>query len=111
VSIPTFSTKDYFFDLPADLIASEPLAKRDESRLLVVNRENGTLEHRQIKDLPQILDSSYVLVANNTKVIRARLLGERVGTGGKVEFFLLRKTLECLLARADENGIEDCARF
>ena len=88
---PSFSTRDYFFDLPPELIAAVPLAQRDESRLLVVNRAAGTIEHRQIKDLPQILDSSYSLVANNTKVIRARLIGERVGTGGKVEFFLLRK--------------------
>ena len=86
-----FLTKDYFFELPAELIAAEPLIERTASRLLVFNRIKNTIEHRYIKDLPQILDSSYSIVANNTKVIRARLLGERLGTGGKVEFFLLKK--------------------
>ena len=88
---PLFLTKSYHFELPEELIASEPLQRRDSSRLLVVNRANGSIEHRQIGELPAILDSSFTLVANNTKVIRARLLGERVGTGGKVEFFLLKK--------------------
>lgn len=90
-SISTFLTKDYHFELPEGLIAATPLEKRDDSRLLVVNRTLNSVQHRQMKDLPQILDSNYALVANNTRVIRARLLGERVGTGGKVEFFLLRK--------------------
>ncbi len=91
MSAPSFLTRDYFFDLPSELIAAEPLLRRDDARLLVVNRIQGTLDHRHIKDLPQILDSSFSIVVNNTKVIRARLLGERVGTGGKVEFFLLRR--------------------
>lgn len=99
--IPSFQTRDYFFDLPSELIAAVPLEQRDSSRLLVVDRAKGTITHRMIRDLPQILDSTYSIVANNTKVIRARLLGERVGTGGKVEFFLLRKVLtdEASLAR------------
>lgn len=88
---PSFQTRDYFFDLPNELIAAVPLEQRDTSRLMVVHRAKGIIEHRSIQDLPEILDSSYSIVANNTKVIRARLLGERVGTGGKVEFFLLRK--------------------
>lgn len=88
-----YLTKNYSFELPESLIASEPLSVRDHSRLLVVNRTLGTIEHKQILDLPQILDSSYSLVANNTKVIRARLLGNRIGTGGKVEFFLLKKMI------------------
>ncbi len=88
---PAFLTKSYTFELPASLIAETPLQKRDSSRLLVVNRAEHRIEHRRIADLPQILDSSVTLVANNTKVIKARLLGERVGTGGKVEFFLLKR--------------------
>ncbi len=95
-SIPTFQTKDYHFHLPEELIASTPLQQRDASRLLVYRRGQGTrledcIQHARIQDLPQILNSSFSLVANNTKVFRARLLGERVGTGGKVEFFLLKK--------------------
>ena len=87
----TFQTKDYFFDLPEKLIASNPLEQRDASRLLVYHRSEDRIEHARILDLPHILDSGFSLVANNTKVIRARLLGERTGTGGKVEFFLLKK--------------------
>lgn len=90
-SEPTFQTKDYFFDLPEGLIAANPLQQRDASRLLVVHRNENRIEHARILDLPRILNSNFALVANNTKVIRARLLGERVGTGGKVEFFLLKK--------------------
>jgi S-adenosylmethionine:tRNA ribosyltransferase-isomerase len=86
-----FETSRYSFHLPEELIADQALAKRDESRLLVVHRRQKTFEHRKMIDLPQILDSSYVLCANNTRVIRARLLGERMGTGGKVEFFMLKK--------------------
>jgi S-adenosylmethionine:tRNA ribosyltransferase-isomerase len=90
-----FSTQTYSFDLPSELIASEPLAKRDDSRLLVVHRNSHTIEHRLISELPEILKNSagktpFALVANNTKVFRARLFGNRVGSGGKVEFFLLR---------------------
>lgn len=87
----TFKTGDYRFDLPEELIAATPLKNRDESRLLVVDRKTKSISHRRIKDLTAILTPNTVLVANNTKVIRARLLGERVGTGGKIEFFLLQK--------------------
>jgi S-adenosylmethionine:tRNA ribosyltransferase-isomerase len=91
-----YSTKTYSFDLPEDLIASEALAKRDSSRLLVVNRATRTIEHRTIQDLPEILNHNYEIVVNNTRVFRARLLGERVGSGGKVEFFMLKKKGERL---------------
>ncbi len=88
---PTFQTKDYSFELPDSLIATHPLQKRDDSRLLVVNRAEQRIQHARVSDLPFILPGNTSLVANNTKVIKARLLGERVGTGGKVEFFLLKK--------------------
>lgn len=101
-SSPTsFSTKDYFFELPSRLIAAQPIAQRDEARLLVVDRARGSVEHRQVKDLPDLLgggySGGYSIVANNTKVFRARLIGERVGTGGRVEFFILKRvgTLQC----------------
>ena len=92
----SFSTQTYSFDLPEALIASEPLALRDASRLLVVHRKSKTIEHRSIRDLPLLLDSSYALVANNTRVFRARLFGNRVsdprnGPGAKVEFFMLKQ--------------------
>ncbi len=88
---PSFLTKDYHFDLPEDLIATHPLQERDQSRLLVVDRKSRTVSHQKVSDLPSILPPYFSLVANNTKVIKARLLGERVATGGKVEFFLLKK--------------------
>ncbi len=84
-----FDTSSYNFDLPDSLIADTPLKSRDQSRLLVVNRLSRTIEHRNVFELPEILSPDFVVVANNTRVFKARLLGEREGTGGKVEFFLL----------------------
>jgi S-adenosylmethionine:tRNA ribosyltransferase-isomerase len=86
-----FDVRNYQYTLPEELIAAEPLQQRDRSRLLVVNRKSQTWEHRIFSEIPSILDPGTVLVANNTRVIRARLLGEREGTGGKVEFFMLRR--------------------
>src|SRR5687768_8880459 len=81
-----------FFDyeLPEHLIAQEPAARRDESRLLVVRRDSGTLEHRTFHDLPDLLHLNDLLVLNDTKVIPARLVGQRVATGGKWEGLYLR---------------------
>ncbi len=86
-----FDVRNYQYTLPDELIAAEPLQQRDRSRLLVVNRRSRTWEHRIFSEIPTILDPGTVLVANNTRVIRARLLGEREATGGKVEFFMLRR--------------------
>jgi S-adenosylmethionine:tRNA ribosyltransferase-isomerase len=91
-----YSTRTYSFELPDELIASESLAQRDASRLLVVNRNKGTIEHHTIRDLPRLLNAEYEMVVNNTRVFRARLLGERIGSGGKVEFFMLKKKGERL---------------
>ena len=89
-----FKTQDYSFVLPEALIATEALPNRDASRLLVVHRQARKIEHRSIQDLPQILDANYRVVANNTKVFRARLLGRRKSTQGKIEFFLLERLSE-----------------
>jgi len=91
-----FSTQTYSFELPEALIAAEPLARRDASRLLVVHRGSHTIEHRRVDELPQILSSDYEMVVNNTRVFRARLLGERLldggkKIGGKIEFFMLKR--------------------
>jgi S-adenosylmethionine:tRNA ribosyltransferase-isomerase len=86
-----FDVRNYQYSLPEELIAAEPLEQRDRSRLLVVNRNSRTWEHRVFNEIPEILDPGTVIVANNTRVIRARLLGEREETGGKVEFFMLRR--------------------
>ena len=89
MGVDPFKTASYSFSLPDSLIADTPLESRDQSRLLVVNSISRTIEHRSIQDLPELLTSDYVVVANNTRVFKARLLGEREGTGGKVEFFQL----------------------
>lgn len=82
---------DFDYDLPPDRIAQHPLEPRDASRLLVVDRRTGRFLHRTVRDLPSLLDPGDLLVANNTRVLPARLHGVRADTGGKVELLLLRK--------------------
>lgn len=83
-------TSDYDYELPSDRIAQTPIEPRDASRLLVVDRASGRLEHRQFHDLAQLIPPGDVLVLNTTRVTRARLLGHRVGSGAPAEVFLLR---------------------
>jgi S-adenosylmethionine:tRNA ribosyltransferase-isomerase len=87
-----------FFDyeLPEHLIAQHPAERRDESRLLVVRRGKGRLEHRTFRDLPDILTSGDLLVLNDTKVLPARLVGRREGTDGKWEGLYLGQTSDGL---------------
>ena len=90
---------DFDYYLPPELIATKPAKKRDQSRLLVLAKKNGRLEHRHFFDLPRFLNKGDVLVLNNSKVIPARLLGKK-STGGEVEVLLnkdLGKTWECLI--------------
>ena len=84
---------DFDYDLPEELIAQYPSQKRDEARLLVVDRQHDTIEHRKFYDIIDYLRSGDCLVMNDSRVIPARLLGHKAGTGGKVEF-LLTKHLE-----------------
>ena len=79
---------EFDYDLPEELIAQVPIKKRDESRLMVLDRKNKTIEHRKFKDIIEYLEPGDVLVRNNTKVLPARLYG-RKETGAKVEFLLL----------------------
>jgi len=83
-------TADYDFDLPHDLIAQAPLARRDSSRLMVVDRGSGTISHRQFTDLPELVSPGDLLVVNRSRVVKARLLGTRVGSGAPAEIFLLQ---------------------
>lgn len=85
------STSDYFFDLPEELIAQDPMAKRDECRLLILDKETGKVEHHIFSEIINYLNPGDCLVLNNTKVIPARLLGEKEGTGAAVEILLLRR--------------------
>lgn len=86
-----FHLSDYDYVLPQDRIASEPLKERAAAKLLRVNRQSGGLSHHTFSDIGAFLKPGDVLVLNNTKVIPARLLGVRDGTGGKIEMLLLRK--------------------
>lgn len=83
--------EDFNFYLPEELIAQDPLEDRSSSRLLVMDKENGELEHKVFKDIINYLNRGDCLVINNTKVIPARLIGEREGTGAKVEVLLLKR--------------------
>ena len=86
-------THDFYFDLPEELIAQTPLQRRDSSRLLVLDRESGAWEHRHFYDLPELLHSGDCLIMNDSRVLPARLLGNRLhsdGTaGGACEVLLL----------------------
>ena len=84
-------TSDFYYELPQELIAQTPSDVRSESRLLVYNRADGSIEHRIFKDITEYLRPGDVLVRNTTKVIPARIFGEREETGGRMEFLLLKR--------------------
>lgn len=81
----------FAFDLPKELIAQYPAKNRDESRLMVIHRDSGKIEHRIFKDVIEFFDEEDVLIFNNTKVFPARLYGRKEKTGAKIEVFLLRE--------------------
>ncbi|MGB8453153.1 MAG: tRNA preQ1(34) S-adenosylmethionine ribosyltransferase-isomerase QueA [Anaerocolumna sp.] len=83
--------QDFNFNLPEELIAQDPLEDRSSSRLLVLNKDTGETEHKIFRDIIDYLKPGDCLVINNTKVIPARLIGEREGTGAKVEILLLKR--------------------
>ncbi|UUV21287.1 tRNA preQ1(34) S-adenosylmethionine ribosyltransferase-isomerase QueA [Flavobacterium sp. CBA20B-1] len=82
---------NFNFNLPTELLAEFPAENRDESRLMVVNRKTGTIEHKLFKDLIDYFDEGDVMVLNNTKVFPARLYGNKEKTGARIEVFLLRE--------------------
>lgn len=82
---------DFYFDLPEELIAQDPLEDRSASRLLALNKETGEVSHHVFRNVIDFLQPGDCLVLNNTKVIPARLLGEREGTGAHVEVLLLKR--------------------
>src|SRR5262245_32442605 len=82
---------EFDYDLPAHLIAQEPCPQRDQARLLVLRRGDGTIAHHVFRDLPDLLAPGDLLVLNDTRVLPARLLGRRVRTGGKWEGLFLRQ--------------------
>jgi S-adenosylmethionine:tRNA ribosyltransferase-isomerase len=82
-------TADFDYELPSELIAQEPVEPRDSSRLLVLKREDALITHRTFHDLPEYLEAGDCLVVNETRVMPARLIGRRAGTGGMVEILLI----------------------
>jgi S-adenosylmethionine:tRNA ribosyltransferase-isomerase len=82
---------DFKFNLPAELIAERPSLNRDESRLMVLHRKTGEIEHKVFKDILEYFDDGDVMVVNNTRVFPARLYGTKEKTGAKIEVFLLRE--------------------
>ncbi len=79
------------FDLPKDIIAQHPTAERDQSKLMVVHRKTGKIEHKKFKDILGYFSEDDVMVLNNTKVFPARLYGRKEKTGAKIEVFMLRE--------------------
>lgn len=83
--------KEFYYFLPEELIAQEPIVNRQESRLLVLEKGCGQITHKSFEDAVNYLEEGDCLVLNDTKVIPARLYGTKVGSGGKIEFVLLKK--------------------
>lgn len=85
------NVKDFDFYLPEELIAQHPLEKRDSSRLMVLDKKTGEINHKRFHDIINYLNKGDTLVLNNTRVMPARLIGEKEETGGKIEFLLLKR--------------------
>ena len=94
-------TRDFYYDLPPELIAQTPLDKRDTSRLMTLDRATGAVEHHHFYELPDFLNPGDCLILNDSRVLPARLLGQRLPGGGACEVLLLidrgDKTWECLV--------------
>ena len=94
------NTSDFFYELPQELIAQTPLEPRDSSRLMVLDRNSGNIEHRVFRDIIEYLNEGDCLILNNTRVIPARIYGVKKETGAVVEFLLLKQSesnvWECL---------------
>ncbi len=102
-------TSDFDYVLPPERIAQEPLARRDASRLLVLDRETGAVSHRAFRDLPALLAPGDLLVLNDTRVLPARLFGLREKTGGRIEVVLLEEHGEKCPAK--ESGAEHVTKW
>ena len=82
---------DFSYELPEKLVAEYPNKNRDESKLMVIDRKDYSIQHRQFKDMIEYFDEDDVVVLNNTKVFPARLYGNKEKTGARIEVFLLRE--------------------
>ena len=108
-------TDDFDYYLPENLIAQTPINKRDESKLMVLNKETGTIEHHHFADIIDYLTPNDVLVLNDTKVMPARLIGQKEDTNGHIELLLLKNTqnniYECLCKPAKRVKIGTIVNF
>ena len=108
-------TSDFDYELPKELIAQTPLADRTSSRMMVVHKNSGKLEHRHFFDIIDYLHSGDVIVRNNTRVIPARLYGTKEETGAHVEVLLLRQepddVWECLVGNARTVKLDTVVSF
>ena len=84
-------TKDFYFHLPEELIAQHPLKERDKSRLMVIDKKTNEISHHHFYDIINFLEKGDCLVLNDTRVLPARIVGQRVDTGGSMEFLLLKR--------------------
>ena len=84
-------TSDFFYELPKELIAQDPIENRSDSRLMVLNKETKAISHKVFRDITSMLRKGDCLVINNTKVIPARLIGSKVETNAKIEVLLLKR--------------------
>ena len=83
--------RDFWYDLPKELIAQEPACPRDAARLMVLNQKDDSIQHRIFRDLPEYLEPGDLLVVNNSKVLPARIVGVKQPTGAVCELLLLRQ--------------------
>ena len=108
-------TKDFYYDLPEELIAQDPLEKREMSKLMILDKGSGEIEHKVFKDVIDYLNPGDCLVINDTKVLPARLYGNRVSTGGMVEILLLKRVdkdvWECLVKPGKKAKIGNRIEF
>ncbi len=108
-------TSDFYYDLPEELIAQTPLEKRDNSRLLKLDRSSGEIEHKNFYDIKSYLKAGDCLVLNNTRVLPARIFGVREDTGSVVEFLLLKQKdtdiWECLAGPGKKAKIGKVFKF
>ena len=88
MSVERMKLSQFKFDVPQDLVAQYPLDNRDESRMMVVHRETGEIEHKQFRDLIDYFDEGDVMVMNDTRVFPARMYGNKEKTGAVIEVFL-----------------------
>ena len=91
MSVERMKLSQFKFDVPQDLVAQYPLINRDESRMMVVHRETGEIEHKQFSDIINYFDEGDVMVMNDTTVFPARMYGNKEKTGAVIEVFLLRE--------------------